>query len=398
MAIQKESIRKIPLLNKCFPTILKAYLAVHKLILHVCWYVFRLFPVKHKKIIFSNFNGAGFGDNPKFIAEEFLRRDLSYTYIWVSGSKDLAFPAGIKTVCPNTIAFVYHMVTAGFWIDNTRKLYFFKKRKGQTYVQTWHGGPGLKKVEADAEQALSKEYTDYAKYDSSQIDLFLSCCRWCSDLYHKSFWYQGPLLEKGIPKNDVYFTDPSTIRKKIYEYFEIPDNKKLIMYAPTYRDDRSTGAYNLDGERCLKALKERFLADFVLLIRLHPNVSYKDDIFTYNDHIKNASRYDNMQDLLVACDMIITDYSGCAFDYPILKKPGFLYAEDYAEMKNLKDYYFNLQEMPFSLALNNDELLLNILTFNTAEYEKKCTQYVKRIGYFDNGNASKAVVDWILAH
>lgn len=398
MAILKESIRKIPLLNKCFPTILKAYLAIHKLILYVCWYVFRLFPVKHRKIIFSNFNGAGFGDNPKFIAEEFLRRDLSYTYIWVAGSKDLAFPAGIKTVSPNTIAFVYHMVTAGFWIDNTRKLYFFKKRKGQTYVQTWHGGPGLKKVEADAEQALSKEYTDYAKYDSSQIDLFLSCCRWCSDLYHKSFWYQGPLLEKGIPKNDVYFTDPTIIRKKIYEYFEIPDNKKLIMYAPTYRDDRSTGAYNLDGERCLKALKERFLADFVLLIRLHPNVSYKDDIFTYNDHIKNASRYDNMQDLLVACDMIITDYSGCAFDYPILKKPGFLYAEDYAEMKNLKDYYFNLQEMPFSLALNNDELLLNILTFNTAEYEKKCTQYVKRIGYFDNGNASKAVVDWILAH
>jgi len=377
-------------------TLVKIYLFYHKNLIKLAWQLFTHCKIQPDKIVFSNFNGGGYGDNPKFIAQEIIDSNLPWKLIWVSGEETNVFPNEITPVKPNTLSFVYHMATAGFWIDNTRKLYYFKKRPNQYYIQTWHGGPGLKKVEMDCESALSKEYKDFAKIDSKHIDLFLSCCKWCSDLYHSSFWYQGPLLEKGIPKNDLYFKDSAPVRQKVLDYYNLDSSKKLIMYAPTYRDNRSTDMYNLDCEGVLNALEYRFGGSFAVLIRLHPNVADKDDIFTYTDRILNASKYKNMQELLVASDMIITDYSGCAFDYPILKKPGFLYAEDYEEMKRTKDYYFTLEELPFSLSLNNQELIHNIETFDYPEYLKRCEHYVKDICYYDDGNASKSVVDVIM--
>ncbi|PXV91489.1 CDP-glycerol:poly(glycerophosphate) glycerophosphotransferase [Lachnotalea glycerini] len=375
--------------------LVKIYLLFHSRYIHLCWSIFTHFKIVPDKIVFSNFNGGGYGDNPKFIAQEIIDSKLSYKLIWISGEDTNTFPLEITPVKPNSTAFVYHMATAGFWVDNTRKLYYFKKRKEQYYIQTWHGGPGLKKVEKDCESVLSEAYKAYAKIDSGQIDLFLSCCKWCSDLYHSSFWYNGPLLEKGIPKNDLYFKDSAPIRKKVFDSYHLDSDKKLIMYAPTYRDNRKTNMYNLDCDRVLMALEKRFGGSFAILIRLHPNVAEQAHIFTYTDRILNASKYKNMQELLVASDMIITDYSGCAFDYPILKKPGFLYAEDYEEMKRTKDYYFSLEELPFSLSLDNDELVQHIEDFDYKKYLEECERYVENIQYFDDGNASKAVVDVI---
>ncbi|WP_099467057.1 CDP-glycerol glycerophosphotransferase family protein [Konateibacter massiliensis] len=375
--------------------LVQIYLFFHKIIIKLAWHIFTHCRLNQNKIVFSNFNGGGYGDNPKFIAQEILDAKLPYELFWVCGEKNSIFPSEIKLVKPNTLAFVYHMATAGFWIDNTRKLYYFKKRPEQYYIQTWHGGPGLKKVERDCEAALSEEYKAYAKIDSKHIDLFLSCCRWCSDLYHSSFWYSGALLEKGIPKNDLYFKNPEPIREKVFSHYKLDRSKKLVMYAPTYRDNRKTDMYNLDCEGVLKAFEKRFSGSFALLIRLHPNVAEQDGIFTYTDTILNASRYPNMQELLVASDMIITDYSGCAFDFPPLKKPGFLYAEDYEEMKQVKDYYFSLEELPFSLSRNNKELIQNIEQFQYKQYESDCERYVNEIQYFDEGNASRAVVEVI---
>ncbi len=376
--------------------ILPIYLSLHKLWIKFCWNLFTLFPLDRHKVVFSNFNGGGYGDNPKFIAEEFLRRKLNFKLFWTAASKNYVFPPGIRPVKPNTAAFVYHMATAGFWVDNTRKLYYFKKRPGQFYIQTWHGGPGLKKVEMDCESALSAEYISWAKQDSRYIDLFLSCCQWCSDLYHRSFWYEGPILEKGIPKNDMYFENPCHYQIKVHSYFHLPPQIRLVMYAPTYRDNRKTDMYNLDYKMLLDALAQRFGGQWAVLVRLHPNVNYHDYPITYTDRILNASPYENMQELLAAADVIISDYSGCAFDFLTLDKPGFLYAEDYEEIRRTKDYYFSLEELPFTLAFSNQELMSHIRNFDEADYQKKCREYREKICYFDTGHASEAVVDVIV--
>ena len=356
---------------------------------------FHTFPLDRKKVVFSNFNGGGYGDNPKFIAQEFLKRNLGWKLYWVSAS-DYALPEGITPVRPNTIAFAWHMATAGTWIDDTRKLYYFKKRPGQFYIQTWHGGLGLKKVEKDCEEALSKEYVAYAKIDSKNMDLLLACCRWESESYREAFWYNGPILEKGIPKNDIYFEDPAPYIRKVHQHFGLPEGTKLALYAPTYRDSRKTDMYNLDYSQLLSTLEKRFGGSWAVLVRMHPNVSYKDYPLTYTDRILNASPYENMQELLVASDIIISDYSGCAFDFPMIGKPGFLYAEDYEEMKRTKDYYFQLEDLPFTLALTNEQLMEQIEHFDENDYQKKCKEFCDMLGFYDDGHASETVVDLII--
>lgn len=133
-----------------------------------------------------------------------------------------------------------------------------------------------------------------------------------------------------------------------------------------------------------------------MLVRLHPNVNPDDFDIRYTDRVLNASRYDNVQELLAAGDAVISDYSSCGFDYIQLGRPSFLYAEDYEEMKRTKDYYFKLEELPIPLAFSNEEMLRNILTFSEEKYQKERSPFMERIGYFDNGHASEAVVDYIL--
>lgn len=375
--------------------ILPIYLNAHRLLMKLCWNLFVHFPLDRHKIVFSNFNGGGYGDNPKFIAQEFLRRKLGWKLYWTSAS-NYDLPDEIRPVRPNTIAFAWHMATAGTWIDDTRKLYYFKKRPEQFYIQTWHGGLGLKKVEKDCEDALSPEYVAYAKIDSQNMDLLLACCRWESESYREAFWYDGPILEKGIPKNDIYFEDPAPYIRKVLSHFGLPEGTRLALYAPTYRDSRKTDMYNLDYSQLLTSLSRRFGGSWAVLVRMHPNVSYKDYPLTYTDRILNASPYENMQELLVASDVIISDYSGCAFDFPMLGKPGFLYAEDYEEMKRTKDYYFRLEDLPFTLALSNEELMRQIETFDEEEYRRKCKEFCDMLGFYDDGHASGTVADIII--
>jgi len=288
------------------------------------------------------------------------------------------------------------MCTARIWVDNTRKLYYFKKKKNQTYIHTWHAGPGLKRIEKDAENGLTQAYIAYAKKDSQNIDLLLSNCKFWSKCFRSCFWYDGPILEKGLPKNDLYFRDIPALRTMIRRYYQIPGDAKLVLYVPTWRENRRLNVYHLDFEGCLDAFEKRFGGTWYMLVRLHPNVNAADFDIRYTDRILNASPYDNSQELLAAGDAVITDYSSCGFDYIQLNRPSFLYAEDYQEMKHDKGYYLKLDELPTPVAFGNEEMIQNILNFDMEIYQKKREDFMKKMEYYDDGHASEAVVDYIV--
>lgn len=387
-----EFLKKTPL----YPVLSRLYPAAHNAWFWLMWQICYLLPVRQNKIIFSNFNGGGFGDNPRYIAQECIRRKIPYQLYWVSAHDDGMFPPELILIRPNSAAFVYHMSTAGIWIDSTRKLYYFKKKKNQTYIHTWHAGPGLKRIERDAESGLSPEYVAYAKKDSKAIDLLLSNCRFWTRCYRSCFWYNGPLLEKGIPKNDLYFQDQEPIRKQIRDHYQLSSDTRLVLYVPTWREDRKLHVYHLDFEGCLQALEERFGGTWIMLVRMHPNVNAADFDIHYTDHILNASSYPNAQDLLAAGDAVITDYSSCGFDYMQLDRPSFFYAEDYEQMKQDKGYYMELSELPSPIAFTNEQMIQNIRTFSWDVYEEKRKTFMDQMGFFDDGHASEAVVDYIL--
>lgn len=387
-----EKLRKSPL----YPLLARLYPTLHDALIWWAWQACSLLPVRKQKIVFSNFNGGGFGDNPRYIAEECIRRNLPHRLYWVCGKKGCGFPTELAVIRPNTIRFVYHMSTAGIWVDNTRKLYYFKKKKNQTYIHTWHAGPGLKRIERDAGTGLSPEYIAYAKRDSKHIDLLLSNCRFWTRCFQSCFWYDGPILEKGLPKNDLYFQDISGMRLKIRTYYRLPADVKLVLYVPTWRENRKLHVYHLDFEGCLDAFEKRFGGRWIMLVRLHPNVSEADFDIRYTDRVLNASPYDNSQELLAAGDAVITDYSSCGFDYIQLNRLSFFYAEDYEEMKRDKGYYLELEELPVPKAFSNEEMIRNIREYAPALWKEKREKFMEMMDYYDNGHASEAVVDYIV--
>lgn len=367
------------------------------LFMQTLYYLFRVFPLKSNKIVLSNFNGNGYGDNLKYIAEEIIFRNLSCDLVWmlsVEFMNNSSMPNTIRRVRNGSLKSIYEMVTAKVWIDNVRKPFHVKKRKGQYYIQTWHGAPALKRVESDVKN-LSVDYVKSAQTDSKKIDLFLSNCRLFTDLVKSSFWYSGEVLECGSPRNDVLLSDQNVLPEKVREAYGISEKQRIVLYAPTFRLNNCAKLRDLDIEQCLKSLSKRFTGEWGLMVRLHPNVQHESNSLLLKEHVINVTSYEDLQELLVAVDVVITDYSSLMFDSALQRKPVFLYCPDFESYKVERNFYFTFDELPFTFATDNETLIKNILRFDQNSYLNCLDGFFKRVGLCERGRASKTVVDII---
>ena len=356
------------------------------------WYkyvgmIFRIFPINKKRILFQNFFGKGYGDNPKYIADEIINRNIdNLELIWlVKGKYYKEIPKQIKQVKRGTLKELYYIATSKIWIDNCRKHYGIKKRKGQFYLHTWHGTVGLKKIEKDCEDFLKKSYIRSAKSDSKMIDLIPSGSKLFTDILKKSFWYDGEIYECGTPRCDVFFKCKK--RKKDYN---------IVLYAPTFRDNNDTSVYNLNYEKIIETLEKKTNKKWKIIIRFHPNTSYLQKTVKYNSKIIDGSKFDDMNKLIIDSDLLITDYSSSLFDSLLIKKCVFLYTPDLEEYLRVRDSYISINQLPYTFSKNQEELLKNINNYNKEEYLKKVDEYIKIAGINEKGTASKKLVDRLL--
>lgn len=357
---------------------------------------FRLFPIQRKKIVFSNFLGKGYGDNLKCIAEV-LREEGSFRIVWlVKGNKNNSFPNEIKVVKRYSLLELYHLSTSEIWIDNCRKHYGVKKRKGQYYVQTWHANIMGKRVEADAEDKLEKSYVKNAKHDSQMADLFLSGSAWLSERYREAFWYDGEILEYGLPRSDIFYKEADVYKKKVYEYYHLDSGVKLALYAPTFRADGNMDCYDMDYQQLLTDLQEKWDGKWKILVRLHPNIQKKQNAVQYSEDILNGSEYGDMNELIVASDLLITDYSSCMFDAMEAGKKVLLYATDIEAYMADRGTYFAFEELPFLLAEDKAALHNNIKRFEEEIYKKKSEEFIRRCGICNCSNSAEKITEYII--
>ena len=350
-----------------------------------------LFSVDDRKVVFSNFNGKGFGDNPKYIAESFLRNG-GYNLYWLSNSEAQKFPVGIKAIKYGSLKAFFHVATAKIWIDNNRKEAYVVKRRNQFYLQTWHGSIALKRIEKDAEDSLDLFYIKNAIRDSKMIDLMISDSNFSDRLYGESFWYDGEVKRLGTPRFDPLFdkTNCEFIRKGL----GIRTDQYVVLYAPTFRNNGDTSVYDID----LTAVKEAFATktgkDVCLLVRMHPNIPAGYVIF--DDSIaKDVTDYPDIYDLLKISDALITDYSSLIFEFSVVDpKPVFSYAKDRDSYD--RGFYFDIDKLPYLFARTNKELIEGISTFDQIEYEKHLKLFYKEIDLVADGNASDRVVRYIV--
>lgn len=372
--------------------------------------IFRLCPIRRNKIVFDNFHGRGYGDDPKYICEALHKKDERLDLVWLikGGGKSKeaeSIPAWVRKVPYGSLAALYELSTAGIWVDNVKTAYKPRKRKGQFYLQTWHSIVGFKRNEGHAEKVLPASYLKASQYDASVTDLMYSDNDFRRKHYQSTFYYHGTVLKCSVPRCSVLYHGKKDADRKVREFFSIPEGKQIVLYVPTFRVHRDVSAYRFNYHRILAALNGHYFksmgqeknADFVMLMRLHPTVAEKAGALLYSDDVKNATLYPDVQELIAAADVLISDYSDCVFDGVFVKKPVFLYMPDLDEYVNRdRGLYFKQEELPFSFNDSEDRLEEAIERFSYKDYVKKCEEFCTRIGLEEDGHGDDYIAGLLL--
>lgn len=358
-------------------------------------YISRLFwilPLQNKVII-SSYRGKGYCDNPKYIIEELVNdKRIEADICCVVKDLSIEVPSYIRKVKKNTIFEIYEYATAKLLINNTRFPLYIQKRKNQIYIATWHGGFSLKKI-GMAMQDIDSIGIASVKHDAETADLMISNSAFCTEMYRRDFLYYGDVLEVGSPRLDSLFSNSN--KKEILQKLGIDSQKKIAMYAPTFRDDGNLTVYDIDYFRIKVALETRFGGEWVILVRFHPNMSTYSESMKYSNWLINATIIPDIYDVIKVLDCMISDYSSIGLEYSILGKPLFLYVKDLETYQAERGLYFRIEELPFPIAKSNDELVKIILDYSDDGYKTKVNKWLKDIGCKEMGIASREVARYI---
>ena len=266
----------------------------------------------------------------------------------------------------------------------------------------WHGGAALKRIERDVEEKLGFNYVRKAKRDSQVCDLMISGCKANTELIKRSFWYSGEILEKGIPRNDIFFNTElhSVIRQRINKQYNIADDSRIVLYAPTFRRSGTLEPYHIDWGKLRPALMKMLQCDkLTIIVRMHPNLINKVDTSSLVNYegVVDGTLYHDMQELLCVSDLLITDYSSSMFDFSMQRRPCLLYATDVEQYD--RGYYYDFTKLPFPLARNQEELHKIISDFDFETYNSRLSDFLdNELGVTESGIAAKSLSEWMVDH
>ncbi|WP_404284505.1 CDP-glycerol glycerophosphotransferase family protein [Exiguobacterium aurantiacum] len=365
-------------------------------------YILWLLPIKKDKVVICNYYGKGYGDSAKYIVNEITKNNSNLEIVWLLKSKENKsnFPSNVRVVKYGSMKGLYELATSRVWIDNCRKYFYPPKRKEQFYIQTWHSPLRLKKIEKDAGSDLPYGYIEKAKADAAMCNLMISGCDFSKKIYENSFWYSGDILECGTPRCDLFF-DNKTNKEAILNKINLKgNNSKILLYAPTFRKNGNLNSYLKEYNRLKKTMCEKFGGDWIILVRMHPNVSSVSLNLKFDSkNVIDVTDYDDMQELLYISDVLITDYSSCMFDMAIAKKICFLYGPDLEEyLKGDRELYFDVHELPFMFSDSYEKLIQNIHDFNLFSYYEKLEEFNNKVNFYESGESSSILANKVVEY
>ena len=356
---------------------MNTFVALIRGILHL-WY---LFPVKKNRIVYECYMGKQYSCSPKAI-EKYLEgqgKDL-YEQIWVYLDKPLP-GCNKKQIKRGSLAWYYHMLTAGVVIMNSGFCKRIPFRRSQTVINTWHGGGAYKKVESNRE---------YQRMYNRQIDVFLSSSERFTELEIRgAMGFRGEVLNTGLPRNDVLFdaAKRTALSEKVRNALKLT-TEAAVLYAPTWFEGKEMRDPDF-GKLC-DALSKRFRKTFSVLYRKHYHESAKPVL---SENVIDVSAYPDMQELLLASDVLVTDYSSSIWDYSFLGRPILLYAPDIEEFRKNQGFYYDPEECGFPLAKTEEELWKRIAGFDEASFRSNMEKHHNELGSCETGEACRMVAE-----
>lgn len=379
-------------------------------IIFLKYYLF--YNVDDKLIIFESFGGRSYSDSPKSLYLELLNNSKykDYKFVWFfQDVQNYKYLQGERTMIIKVNSYKYYKYysKAKYWIVNSIVKESIIKKKNQIYVQCWHGTP-LKKIRCDitvngSAMNTVKEIRKRNDIDAKRFDYFISPSRYATEKFMSAFNLKkldkaDILIESGYPRNDYLSNYTENDIKRIKKQFNISSDKKIILYAPTFRDNEhdSKIGYTYKIKADFDNLKKELSSDYVILFRAHYFVVNSFDFDKYREFVYDVSKYDDINELYIISDILITDYSSVFFDYAILKRPIIFYMYDKDVYKNeLRDFYISLDELPGIIVYKEDELVNKIKEVSLTKINRKYINFNKKYNYLDDGNVSKRVVEVI---
>jgi CDP-glycerol glycerophosphotransferase len=325
-----------------------------------------------------------------------------YDFVWVMNRKGTKIPGNPKTVKKYSLKYFKEAAKSKYWLINTRQAALLSKRKDQIMVSTWHGTP-LKKLGFDMGNLYLDDPQSKFNYkkDSSEWNYLISPNGFTTEKLRSSFAYDGEVLEYGYPRNDILYDYDDELIQKIKSGLDLPNDKKIILYAPTWRDDESydIGKVKFSLKLDLDSMNESLADEYIVLIRTHYFISNNLDLSNFEGFVFDVSKYEDISELYLISDILITDYSSVFFDYANLKRPILFYTYDLDRYSNeLRGFYLDIyNDVPGPLLYTTQEVInaINHIDEISEEYGKKYEEFYNTFCNIDDGNASKRIVERI---
>lgn len=377
-------------------------------------------PVRERTIVFESFMGRSYSGSPRAIYERALKdgrfADWSFVWAFLEPAVETSFFPELRDPRTNVVMYrdrAYHeaSATAQWMITNSIMPDYIFPREGQGQIQTWHG-TAFKRLGADIIDDTATATNDkndiVSRYRraSEQATYILSSSPFTSRTFTSAFAMSDDeasrkLVHTGNPRNDDLVNVSSEAIAAVREKFSIPEGKKVVLYAPTWRDDQHSSAvgytYRLDVD--FHSLRERLGDEYIVLFRVHYLVSSRVDLTPFDGFVIDVSLHDEVNDLYLAADLLVTDYSSVFFDYALLDRPVIFHMYDLDHYRDrLRGLYLELDELPGPVCQSEAELadlILGVDARQEAEAAKRA-RFRAEFTTFDDGQATARVLDVLL--
>jgi CDP-glycerol glycerophosphotransferase len=357
-------------------------------------------------VFYNSFTGRQYSDSPRAVHEELVARGLPLEHVWAVADGQAAIPPTARSVALWQRDWYEALATSRYIVTNQHLPEWFARREGQIVVQTWHGTP-LKRIGFDIEglRFADTKYHEKLALEVAHWTHLVSPNRFSTPILRRAFRFAGEILEIGYPRNDVLFAEGAERRRitaAVRARLGLPPDRKVILYAPTWRDDdfHATGGYRMSIMVDLDAAEAALGHDHVLLIRRHPNVV--DEIRgAGNGFVWDVSTYPDIADLLAIADVLVTDYSSVMFDFANTGRPMLFYTYDLLHYRDrLRGFYFDFEaEAPGPLLNTSDEVIAALRDVDAVadQYATRYKAFAARACDLDDGHASARLADRMLA-
>lgn len=357
-------------------------------------------PIDTGKILFYDY--GSYSGHGKYITEQLLALNINADIVWAVKDPTVSVPKGVRTVYIwDRENYIKEVETAKVWVFDYVIPQFFIKRKEQIYINVKHWASITLKtfglvMEKRQERNREEEFIE----NGQKMDYVITGSEFDEESCRSGYAFNGDFLRFGSPRSDILFR-PEVSKEKICEKYNISKETKILLYAPTFRY-RKKGILShriqvdVEFECLLRALNEKFGAEWTILLRLHPNVAKDSYKIQKHQGVIDVSAHPDSQELVAASDMMITDYSSIMFEPAFVRKPVFLFTTDLEEyLKNERDLLLDYHSLPFPIACSNEELFGKILEFNYAEYVERLDVFLEKYGVHEDGHASERAARFI---